>query len=91
MLPTVAGPLILGSHMHIAAAFTWYGIRSLETIDGHSGYEFSWAPWNLIPMVCDSGYHAYHHSHNIGNYSSFFTYWDTLLGSNKVYYAHIKE
>ena len=82
IFPSVAGPLILGNNMHIAAVFTFYGIRTIETLEGHSGYEFSWSPLSLIPMGCDSGYHAYHHSHNLGNFSSFFTFWDDLLGSN---------
>ena len=90
LLPMAAGPMILGSHMHITAVFMWYGLRTMSTLDGHSGYEFSWSPFNHLQM-CDSGYHSYHHLHNIGNYSSFFSCWDTLMGTNKAYHAFLKE
>ena len=91
LVPMAAGPMILGSNMHISAVFTWYALRTISTLDGHSGYEFSWSPFNQIPWLCDSGYHNYHHLHNLGNYSSFFTFWDTMLGSNKFYYEYLKE
>lgn len=85
--PTIAGPLILGDRMHFLGVFTWYILRTIEGIEGHSGYDFSWSAFRMLPFGSDFGYHAYHHSHNIGNYSSFFTIWDTVFGSNKAYYA----
>ena len=86
LLPGAMGPLILGKKIHFTAAFTWYHLRFIESAEGHCGYEFSWSPFRVLPFGSDFAYHAYHHSHNIGNYSSFFTVWDTVLGSNKVYY-----
>ena len=91
LVPMVAGPMILHDKMHIASIFTWYFLRTVSTLDGHSGYEFSWSPYNQLPWLCDSGYHNYHHLNNIGNFSSFFTFWDTILGSNKSYYAFLNE
>ena len=32
----------------------------MEAIDGHSGYEFSFSPFRLIPMSGSSQYHDYH-------------------------------
>ena len=86
LLPAAMGPLLLGKKMHFLTAFTWYALRFIESAEGHSGYDFSWSPFHILPFASDFGYHAYHHSHNIGNYSSFFTIWDTVFGSNKVYY-----
>ena len=86
LLPAAAGPILLGKRMHFATAFTWYTLRFIESAEGHSGYEFSWSPFRVLPFASDFGYHAYHHSHNIGNYSSFFTIWDTVFGSNETYY-----
>ena len=86
LLPAAMGPIVLGKRMHFATAFTWYTIRFVESAEGHCGYEFSWSPFRVIPFASDFGYHAYHHSHNIGNYSSFFTIWDTVFGSNSTYY-----
>ena len=91
VVPTASGPLILGSNMHITAAFTWYAIRVIETLEAHSGYDFSWSPFSLLPFKGDPGYHNFHHIHNVGNYSSIFTIWDSLLGSNKAYFKYKEE
>ena len=89
LLPSVVGPALLGKRMHFTTAFTWYAIRYIESCEGHCGYEFSWSPFRLLPFGSDYAYHAYHHSANIGNYSSFFTTWDSVFGSNKAYYEYL--
>lgn len=90
-VPAAMGILLLGTRMHMTTAFTWYIIRYAESAEGHCGYDFSWSPFRLIPFSSDYAYHSYHHSHNIGNYSSFFTTWDTVWGSNKVYYEYLEQ
>ena len=91
ILPTGLGPLVLGKHMHITTGFAWFTLRTFESIEGHAGYEFSWSPFRILPFAADYGYHAYHHSHNIGNYSTFFSIWDSILGSNREYYRFLGE
>ena len=91
LLPAAVGPLLFGNRIHFVTTFTWYIFRFVESAEAHSGYEFSWSPFRVLPFSSDYAYHAYHHSHNIGNYSSFFTVWDTVFGSNKVYYKQRKE
>jgi len=91
LLPTAVGPLILGKKIHFTTLFVWYVLRHFESIDGHSGYEFSFSPFRMLPFASDYGYHVYHHSHNIGNFSSAFTIWDTVFGSNTAYFEYIKE
>jgi len=86
LVPAAIGQALLGHRTHIAVTFAWNFVRSAESIEGHCGYEFPWSPFRLLPFGSDYGYHAYHHSHNIGNYSSFFTIWDTVFNSNKTYY-----
>lgn len=85
-LPASVGPLLLGSNMHFYTFLLWLLIRLGETIDGHSGYEFSWSPYRLVPFSTSASYHEFHHSHNVGNYSSFFSLWDTVFSSNTVFY-----
>lgn len=63
-------------------------MRVAETIDGHCGYEFSWSPYRLLPLSGSSEYHNFHHSHNVGNYASFFSYWDSLFGTNKDFFIY---
>lgn len=64
----------------------WLIIRLFETTDGHSGFDFSWSPFRLLPLSGSAKYHDFHHTHNIGNYESFFTIWDTVMGTNAAYY-----
>jgi sterol desaturase/sphingolipid hydroxylase (fatty acid hydroxylase superfamily) len=90
-IPFAIGPLILGPKMHYFTYLVWGMIRISESIDGHCGYDFSWSPYRLIPFSTQSSYHNYHHTHNIGNYSSFFYIWDSIFGSNANYYKYHEE
>lgn len=86
LLPGTMGAIILGPNCHMMTFILWAVVRIGETLDGHSGYEFSWSPYRLIPFSTSAKYHEFHHSHNIGNYSSFFSLWDTIFGTNKAFY-----
>ena len=89
MLPNAVGSKILGAKVHLVTYVLWLIIRVFETLDGHSGYEFPWSPFRLLPMSASAQYHNYHHTHNDGNYGSFFMIWDTLLGTNKYYFKYL--
>lgn len=91
LFPVAAGPFLLGSSIHVTTAMAWFFIAGVGSIVDHGGYEFPASPFRLIPYTCDYGYHVFHHSHNVGNYSTFFHFWDTYLGSNKVYWDCLKE
>ncbi len=86
IIPGALGSLILGKRMHFVTLMVWTMFRMGEAVDGHSGYEFPWTPFRLIPFATSSAYHNFHHTNNIGNYSSFFTVWDSLFGDNQAYY-----
>ena len=77
--------------MHFVTFLLWGLVRLGETLDGHCGYEFSWSPYRLIPFSTSASYHNFHHSHNVGNYSSFFSLWDTIFGQNKAYYQYYER
>jgi sterol desaturase/sphingolipid hydroxylase (fatty acid hydroxylase superfamily) len=83
-LPVMAGPLLLcalGMPVHLGTLWIWLGIRVLETLDGHSGYDFRF--WFPHKIVYGSGArpHDAHHSKFNGNFASFFHHWDKWLGS----------
>ena len=86
MLPTSLGPALLATNTHLFTVFVWYIIRFSENLDGHSGYDFSWSPFRLLPFSGGADYHDHHHAVNIGNYASFFSIWDTVFGTNKAYH-----
>ena len=84
LMPVIMGPLILMKKVHVMTLILWNILRAFETADGHSGYDFPWSPFRLLPFSGTAEYHNYHHTHNVGNFSSFFTWLDTLFGTNKV-------
>lgn len=88
IFPTTLGPMLLGKHVHLFTVLLWYIFRAGETIDGHCGYEFSWSPYRLVPFSGSAEYHDFHHTHNIGNFSSFFCLWDTVWGTNTDFYKY---
>ena len=51
LLPTMAGPFIMGSHLSVA--WLWYTMASVSTVIGHSGYHF--------PFLPSPEPHDYHH------------------------------
>lgn len=79
-IPLFAGPLLLGSHIY--TVWLWVCIRIAESMDGHSGYDLWFIPFRYFPFRPGPQVHDYHHSHNIGNYGSFFTLWDKLCGTD---------
>lgn len=91
VLPSNIGPLVLGKRVHLATFLLWVVLRVAETTDGHSGYEFSWSPFRLLPMSGSSEYHHYHHVSFKGNYSSFFTYLDRIFGTVNNRYIEFAE
>lgn len=91
LLPAALGPKLLGSNVHVVTFWLWVFLRDAETIDGHSGYELPCSPFRLLPFSAGGEYHAFHHSQNAGNFGSFFTVWDTVLGTNSGYYRAVED
>jgi sterol desaturase/sphingolipid hydroxylase (fatty acid hydroxylase superfamily) len=87
--PMFLGPILLGKRMHVLSVAGWFFVRSTETIDTHSGYAFPWSPYRIMPFQLDQDYHFFHHESNVGNYATFFTWWDTIFGTNKAFYKAV--
>jgi methylsterol monooxygenase/4-alpha-methyl-delta7-sterol-4alpha-methyl oxidase len=88
LLAMVSGVKILDTKVHIATYMMWGIFRLGDSVQGHCGYDFSWSPYGLLPFTGSSSYHNFHHSKNVGNYGSLFTFWDTICGTNRSYYKH---
>ena len=86
MIPYQLGIGMLGFRMHLVTTYVWAFYRLGETADAHSGYEFPWSPFRLLPFSAPASYHNFHHSHNLGNYASFYALWDSLFATNHAYY-----
>ena len=85
ILPSFSSLCILGKRMHLVTFFSFNFLRIVETHECHSGYEFSWSMFGAIPFMNESKYHNFHHLKNMGNYASFFRFWDSLFGTNMYY------
>lgn len=80
VIPTLCGPLLLRSHVGIV--FLWIALRICETSESHSGYAL---PFSIFYLGRPADWHDYHHSHNIGNFAPFFTFWDVVCGTDVSY------
>ncbi|KAG5849452.1 hypothetical protein ANANG_G00110580 [Anguilla anguilla] len=77
------GPMVFRSHL--ALLWIWLLFRLLETVDIHSGYDPPVNPMHIIPFYAGTQFHDFHHMNFEGNYSSCFTWWDKLFGTNVQY------
>jgi sterol desaturase/sphingolipid hydroxylase (fatty acid hydroxylase superfamily) len=78
-IPFTLGPLLLGAHLYTMLA--WVVFRIGETVDGHSGFDFPFSPFRLLPFAGSATGHDLHHSKNTGNYESFLCFWERLYGT----------
>ena len=79
-LGTIAPPLVLGyftENVHLITVLVWMGLRQVQAIDSHSGYDFPWSLRRIIPFWGGADWHDDHHRYFVGNYSSSFRYWDS--------------
>ena len=93
ILPAILPVFLLGNKMHIVTIYIWSILRLAATVNGHSGYDFPWVPWDLMPMRGTPTYHDFHHSGGdfSGNFSGQTTVMDTIWGTNLKYFAKNKD
>jgi methylsterol monooxygenase len=84
------GVLLMCNHM--VMLWVWVTVRLMETIDVHSGYDIPYInPFHLIPFYGGSKFHDFHHYNFTGNYSSTFTWWDKICGTDDQYKEYIAK
>lgn len=89
-IPTIAGPILFGSHPFTFWLYLF--LRIWETVESHSGYDFPWSIWSLFDWQGGPEAHDFHHSHNVGNYGGVcFSFWDTLMGTDKSYREYLAD
>lgn len=90
-IPSFLGPAIAPCHM--VTFWLWIGLRQMEAIETHSGYDFPWTLTKFIPFYGGAEYHDYHHyvgGQSQSNFASVFTYCDYIYGTDKGYRYHKK-
>lgn len=88
---TGLGPALLGNKCHVVTFWLWIIFQNFESVDAHCGYEFPWSPIRVLPMAAGGEYHNFHHSKNVGNFESYFTFWDTVCGTNRVFRKSLEK
>ncbi len=89
VLSAASGPKILKTKMHNWTLLMHMAWMQMQTVHAHSGYNFPWVPFGILPFGTSSEYHDYHHSHS-GNYAGPFLIWDYIFGTNKEYFKHLE-
>mmetsp|Transcript_14769 Transcript_14769/g.19470 ORF Transcript_14769/g.19470 Transcript_14769/m.19470 type:complete len:357 (+) Transcript_14769:137-1207(+) len=82
---TMLGPILFARHL--LTLWIWLGVRLMETVEDHSGYELPFSPTNFIPFWGGAVHHDYHHKEFEGNYASVFTIWDWVFGTDEGFRA----
>mmetsp|Transcript_10777 Transcript_10777/g.23420 ORF Transcript_10777/g.23420 Transcript_10777/m.23420 type:complete len:353 (-) Transcript_10777:73-1131(-) len=77
---TMLGPILFANHL--LELWVWLGVRLMETVEDHSGYELPFSPTNFIPFWGGAVHHDFHHKEFEGNYASVFTLWDWAFGTD---------
>jgi methylsterol monooxygenase len=88
-LGTMWGILLMGNHL--AFLWGWMVVRLLETIDVHSGYDLPINPLHLLPFYGGARFHDFHHMNFNGNYSSTFTWWDKIFGTDRQFKEYMEK
>jgi sterol desaturase/sphingolipid hydroxylase (fatty acid hydroxylase superfamily) len=88
MLPAGIPTMLLGRRQHFTTFLAITILRVIGTTSGHSGYDFPWVPWDILPFKNTPTYHDFHHSGGdfAGNYSGQSWIIDTIWGTNKKYF-----
>lgn len=79
------GLVIYGTH--IAHVWLWMACRTLQACEAHSGYDVMLFinPWRVFPWYAADGHHDFHHENFVGNYGSFYTWWDDVFDTSVMY------
>lgn len=82
-MPLYAGYRLLTFFMdvHVVMIGIWFMFRLWETCEIHCGYNWSWAQLSFLPGKNPPQHHDFHHSMNVGSYSSMFCFWDWVMGT----------
>ncbi|KAL7514627.1 hypothetical protein ACHAXN_012637 [Cyclotella atomus] len=85
---SIGGPAILTTVIvqpHSITQFQ-FGLWILcANFDDHLGYAFPWSPVRWFPLAPATDCHEFHHSVNMGCYSSKLILWDVIFGTDQAY------
>ena len=87
---SIGGPAIITTILvrpHSITQFQ-FGLWLLyANFDDHLGYAFPWSPVRWFPLAATTDCHEFHHSVNMGCYSSKLLLYDAIFGTDKTYWG----
>ena len=83
LAPVIMGPLLCRAHGSTLLLFL--ALRIAVSVEEHSGLSVPFSPLRVSPWGAMAAGHAWHHSHVVGVFASQFSWWDTLLGTDKAF------
>lgn len=85
LIPTGLGYTILSGiyPIHMITIIVYLTLRTIESLETHSGYEWPWSQPQLLLFSAGSNYHYFHHKQNIGNYGGILHIVDTIFNTNQ--------
>ena len=91
MIPTMGGPLIMGSHAYVL--WFWVVLRIWKSCDAHCGFNLPlpFSIWNFLPGQLSTRMHDFHHEINTGQFGAMTSFWDTVCGTNASYNAYMEK
>ncbi|TNV77113.1 hypothetical protein FGO68_gene11426 [Halteria grandinella] len=92
VLPFAIPTMILGKSMHYLTYLALGTQLIVGTMHNHSGYDFTWFPHEVMPLMGGTRYHDYHHQGNInGNFGGVTIVYDMIFGYSEQYYRHFDK
>ena len=55
----------------------------------HSGLHIPFGAYKILPFAFITDHHDFHHSKNLGNYGSTFTFMDRIFGTDDDYFEYM--
>jgi sterol desaturase/sphingolipid hydroxylase (fatty acid hydroxylase superfamily) len=83
--------VVFWSDFHIYTFWVWSTMHIFHSAYIHSGYDFPYNPFMVIPYGSHGEHHNFHHSHNVDCFGAFWYCWDRWLGTDKAWRAHEAE
>ncbi|OQS00487.1 hypothetical protein THRCLA_05944 [Thraustotheca clavata] len=79
-LGTFLGPFLLTRHL--LTFWVWIAVRTMQSVECHLGYDLPLSLTSWIPFWGGPVHHDFHHIKPDCNYSTFFTIWDWVFGTD---------
>ena len=72
---------LCGGEVHLVTLLIWGMLRVWHSTNSHSGYQFPLSLSSVVPFWASTRHHDMHHENFVGNYASYFAWWDYFMNT----------